>query len=445
MITLHHCKDQALGVFGLGKAGEATVASLLAGGALVFAWDDGEASREALRKKFPQARLLPVAQWPWETLKALVLGPGVPFTHPAPHPAVRLAHSKQCPVIGDVELLFQAQPEATYVGITGTNGKSTTTTLTAHVLKACGKRVEVGGNLGTPALALEPLGAGEIYVLELSSYQLDLVRSTRFNVAALLNITPDHLDRHGTMAGYIAAKLHLFERQQAGDVAVIAVDDEHTKRIAQQLPFVVDVSADGPVFDHITGIATLPGRHNAQNAAVAYAIAQAVGCKGEAIIQAMRSFPGLAHRLELVGEINGVRFINDSKATNADATQHALAAFDHIYWIAGGKAKAGGIETLSAFFPRITHAFLIGDAEDAFAQTLEGKVKYTRCQTLENAVNAAVEMAPRGAVVLLSPACASFDQFKNFEERGDCFRNLVAGLASSALHPPASAAGSHAS
>ncbi len=447
MISVTEYKGQRVGVFGLGKAGESTIAALLAGGAEVYAWDDGESGRASVAAKYPAVKLAPFADWPWSTLKALILSPGVPLTHPVPHPVVALVHQNNCPVIGDIELLYRACPEAKYIAITGTNGKSTTTTLIGHILKNCGVTCEIGGNLGTPALSLAPLGKGGVYVLELSSYQLDLVKTTRFNVAAWLNITPDHIDRHGDIEGYIAAKKHIFERQQDGDVAVVAIDDTYSYKVASGLGNAVTISAqsqadvfvkDGVLHDggkrfDLNTIATLPGRHNWQNAAIAYGCARAIGLAPEAIYKAMQSFAGLRHRLQLVATVNGVRFINDSKATNADATANALTPYENIYWIAGGKQKEGGIVPLAEYFPKIAHAFLIGAAEEEFARTLEGKVPYTRCGTLKTAVEKAAQMAfaqgKKDAVVLLSPACASFDQWKNFEERGDAFCAQVEILA----------------
>lgn len=449
MITITEYKGQSVGVFGLGIAGEATVAALKAGGANVWSWDDRAAGTKHFR------------EWPWQELKALVLSPGVPLTHPKPHEVVVLAKQHNVPVIGDVELLYRAQPQARYVAITGTNGKSTTTTLIGHILQSAGLKVQVGGNLGTAALALEPLGDDGIYVLELSSYQLDLVRTTRFHVAVFLNITPDHIDRHGDMQGYVAAKMHIFDRQTKDDVAVIAVDDEWTREMVlgtrySVLGGIIPVSAHETLEKGIyvksgrlkeqffTGygvpsteydlvsIPTLTGQHNWQNAAAAYAAARACGVAPDTIFAAMKTFPGLRHRLQLVATIQGVRFINDSKATNADATSNALAPFEHIYWIAGGKPKEGGIESLAAYFPKITHAFLIGQAEEEFADTLRGRVAFTRCGTLQVAVEKAAKMAfaegKKGAVVLLSPACASFDQWKNFEQRGDAFCAMVEAL-----------------
>lgn len=464
MIMLDAYRGRTVAVFGLGKAGEATVDALRASGATVLAWDDNPDSCSKLSARVGEGVLKPFDAWPWPELAALVLGPGVPLTHPAPHAAVVAAHKAGCPIIGDVELLCDAQREARKIAITGTNGKSTTTTLIHHLLSTAGVKAEVGGNLGTAALSLQPLGAGGTYVLECSSYQLDLTHRARFDIAVFLNITPDHLDRHGDMEGYVRAKLKIFANQRPGDAAVVAVDDDHTRRIADELEArkqqrVVRVSAqcalphgvyvqDGILHDamegvdafrlDLRGIVTLTGQHNWQNAAVAYATARLCGLAPETIATAMRSFAGLAHRLELVAEINQVRFINDSKATNADATSHALAPYDQVYWIAGGKAKAGGIEPLAPLFGRVAHAFLIGAAEEEFARTLEGKIPYTRCGTLENATRLAAAMAfaqkRKGAAVLLSPACASFDQWSNFEERGDAFRRYVQALGREMKH-----------
>ena len=459
MITVSAYQSKKVGVFGLGKAGDATIAALVAGGAEVFAADDSEASCVRTAEKFgADVTVLTMAQWPWKELAALVLSPGVPLTHPEPHAVVKLARDHGCRILGDIELLYVSCPHAKFIGITGTNGKSTTTTLVGHILKSAGLRVEVGGNLGTAALSLQPLGKDGIYVLELSSYQLDLLHTTRFHIGAFLNITPDHLDRHGDMQGYIAAKMHLFERQERQDVAIIAVDDGYTRELAnklhdgeaQQVERVSSQSVlqggvyvkDGVLHDvhndrrfDLKPIVTLTGAHNWQNAAVAYAIAHACGVRADAIYAAMQNFEGLRHRLQLVTTVDGVRFVNDSKATNADATAHALSPYEAIYWIAGGKAKAGGISSLEAFFPNVAHAFLIGAAEEDFAKTLEGKVAYLRCGTLQEAVKQAAAMAfaqkREGAVVLLSPACASFDQWKSFEERGDAFCAQAEAIAKS--------------
>ncbi len=453
MIKLTSFLHKTVGVFGLGKAGSASVTALLDGGATVYACDDKPVTFDNT------ARIIPYQDWPWKTLSALVIAPGVPLTHPAPHAVVLLAQQHNVLVLGDIELLYRAQPEATYLGITGTNGKSTTTTLIGHIFHAAGKRAEVGGNLGTAALLLAPLSVGETYILETSSYQLDLLQTARFNIAILLNVTPDHLDRHGDMEGYIAAKKHIFDRQQASDFAIVAVDDDYSlavsdERLEMGTAKVIPISTikalsdgvyvkDGLLYDNVfphplpsislTDIASLTGRHNWQNAAVAYAAARAAGIEPEVVYAALKSFAGLRHRLQLVDTIKGVRFINDSKATNADAVSHALAPYKNIYWIAGGKAKSGGIESLTHVFPHVKRAYLIGEAEEIFAQTLDGKLEYQRCGTLQKAINqAAADAFSEGlhdAVVLLSPACASFDQFTSFEHRGDVFCALVEGLA----------------
>lgn len=455
MILLPQYKNKKIGVFGLGKTGESVLASLIASGALPFAWDDTASSRDAVARQGAGICIQPPAGWPWKELAALVLSPGVPLTHPVPHEAVALARRANCPITGDIELLREACADARYLGITGTNGKSTTTALLGHLLQSTGRRAEVGGNLGTPALTLVPLGQEGAYVLELSSYQLDLLRSARFHVAVLLNLTPDHLDRHGGMEGYFTAKMRVFQGQRKEDAAVIAVDDAFTRRAADALEGkcrVVRVSAqqrlergvyveDGVLHDmleekeaivDLRGIATLTGRHNWQNAAAAYAAARIHGLNPAEIESGLRSFSGLPHRLELVAVIDGVRFINDSKATNAEAAACALEPYDAIYWIAGGRAKAGGIAGLERYFPKIAHAFLIGEAQEDFARTLEGKVPCTQAGTLANAVALAWRKARterrRDAVLLLSPACASFDQWKSFEERGDAFRRMAREL-----------------
>lgn len=457
MIPLSHYRDKPIGVFGLGKAGEATVRALVAGGVKALAWDDSEASRDALRAGIPSSLLhiTPPPEWPWMEMSFLVLSPGVPLTHPEPHYIVTLAAQTGCVVLGDVELLAQACRDAEFIAVTGTNGKSTTTTLIGHILRSAGRQAEVGGNLGTPALALNPLGRGGIYVLELSSYQLDLLHLTRFDVAVLLNITPDHIDRHGNMENYVHSKRKVFERQLRSNYAVIALDDEYTRGIYRELmgtkhqrvvPVKVGEVQEGGIYvtsgvlhdatepgQHhhcdLNGIASLVGEHNWQNAAAAYAACKSIGLRPAQIMTGLKTFTGLRHRMQNVADIRGVRFINDSKATNAEATANALAPYKNIYWILGGKAKEGGIESLRKYFPKIAHAFLIGDAEAAFANTLSGQAMCTRCGTLEKAVEAAAAMAfnegKHGAVVLLSPACASFDQWKDFEERGDAFCEMV--------------------
>jgi UDP-N-acetylmuramoylalanine--D-glutamate ligase len=443
-------------VMGLGKSGLAAARALIAGDAEVWAWDDSAGRREtAAAAGIP---LVDLYRQDLHGAATLVLSPGIPHEFPAPHPVARRAREAGLEIIGEVELLARSQPEATYVGITGTNGKSTTTALIGHILGLTHHAVQVGGNLGTPALALDPLGEGGVYVLEMSSYQLELTHSLVFDVAVLTNITPDHLDRHGGMEGYVAAKRRIFDRQTASSTALVGVDDAPSRAIFEMLagereqvilPISAEHRADGGVYvldgilhDDIEGdetpvadlsvIPTLPGRHNWQNAAAAYAAARAMGVAPALIAGCLRSFPGLPHRQELIATIDGLRYVNDSKATNADAAEKALLCYDHVYWIAGGRPKAGGITALAPHFGRIRHAYLIGEAADEFARTLEGRVLYTKTVTLERALAAASADARRekieGAVVLLSPACASFDQFADFEARGDAFRTLVEAL-----------------
>lgn len=456
MIDLSFFADLPVAVLGLGRSGMAAARTLHASGADVWAWDDNEDRRaEARGAGVP---LVDLHTCNWQELTTLVLSPGIPHTYPEPHPVAALARAHGCEIIGDVELLGRAQRNASYVGITGTNGKSTSTALIGHILQLAGRSVAVGGNLGTPALNLEPLDSDGVYVLEMSSYQLELTVSITFDVAVLLNIAPDHLDRHGGMEGYIAAKRQVFHRQTRPRTAVIGVDDAPSRQIHADLSaaddqIVVPISGatvcpggvyarDGVLYDDTEGKAVpvlplaeapaLPGAHNWQNAAAAYAACKAVGIEPPVIAACLRSFPGLAHRQELIAIVDGVRYVNDSKATNADAAARALACYDAIYWIAGGRAKEGGLAGLEAFYPRIVHAFLIGEAQDAFAETLSGHVTYSRCDDLATAVGRAQERAHSdrrpGAVVLLSPACASFDQFGDFEARGDAFRRAVQAL-----------------
>jgi UDP-N-acetylmuramoylalanine--D-glutamate ligase len=446
-------KGRRYAVMGLGRSGLATCRALLAGGAEVLAWDDGEPARRAAESS--GLALSDLHAVPLDGVEALALSPGIPHTFPAPNPVAARCRAAGIPILGDVELLYRARPDATYVGITGTNGKSTTTSLIAHVLASAGRRVQVGGNLGTPVLSFEPLGPEGVYVLEMSSYQLELAPTLRFDVAVLLNVTPDHLDRHGGMEGYAAAKRNILRPPARGGTAVVAVDDEHTRAAFDGLgrgagaggamravpvsaeravpgPYVVDgVLHDGgaPVMD-LREAPTLPGRHNWQNAAAAYAACRAAGVEPAAILAAFRTFPGLAHRQQLLGVADGVRFVNDSKATNADAAEKALVCYEPIYWILGGKAKEGGLDGLDAHMGRVRHAFLIGDATEPFAAWLGARgVPFTRSGDLARAVPAAAAMARRerlpGATVLLAPACASFDQFRSFEHRGEAFAELV--------------------
>ncbi|MCJ2032684.1 UDP-N-acetylmuramoyl-L-alanine--D-glutamate ligase [Methylobacterium sp. J-068] len=439
-------------LFGLGGSGLATVRALLAGGADVLAWDDSPESTDRARDR--GITVFDLHDADFSDFAALVLAPGVPLTHPAPHWTVERATDAGIPVIGDIELFVQERrviaPDAPFVAITGTNGKSTTTALIAHILREAGRDVQMGGNIGTAILSLEPPSPNRIHVIEMSSFQIDLTPGLDPSVGILLNVTPDHLDRHGTLAAYAAIKARLVA---GSDLAVVGIDDALSRAIADARsgPLVrVHVgppqpgfdglsardgtvfAADGTAIADLAGIGSLRGAHNWQNAAVAAACVRALGITEAELVAGLRSFPGLPHRMEEVGRRGRVLFVNDSKATNADSAEKALTAFRDIHWILGGKAKEGGIAPLRPLFGRVAHAYLIGAASEAFAATLEGQVPFTICCTLDVATARAAEAAAGSdapePVVLLSPACASYDQFRSFEDRGDQFRNCVRAL-----------------
>jgi UDP-N-acetylmuramoylalanine--D-glutamate ligase len=455
-VTIFTGRDVA--VLGLGMSGLATLRALKAGGANVFAWDDQEAARkEATDAGFT---LEDLSTADWSRFAALVLAPGIPLTHPVPHWSVAKAREAGVEVIGDIELFFRARAQAgapgKVVAITGTNGKSTTTALTAHLLSAEGKSVALGGNIGKAVLDLEPFAADLIYVLELSSFQIDLSPSLKPDAAALLNITPDHLDRHGTLQNYTRIKSRIFSKLGPDATAVVGVDDESSRAVADNLKGAFAVKRitvghkirTGVWVEHgvlhemedgkevattdLAGIRSLRGAHNWQNAAAAYALARSQGLSAATVAEGLKSFAGLAHRMEQVARRGKVLFVNDSKATNADAAGKALASFNDIYWIIGGRPKEGGLAGLESLFTKIARAYLIGEAAEAFAQQLGDSVDHIYCGTLDRAVEAAAADADRSAaiepVVLLSPACASYDQFDNFVKRGDAFRELVMRL-----------------
>lgn len=459
MIPVTSFAGKTVAVFGLGGSGLASCHALKAGGAEVIASDDNADNlAKAAQAGFITADLRNVL---WTNFAALVLAPGVPLTHPAPHWSVLAARQAGVEVLGDIELFCRERkrhaPDAPFVAITGTNGKSTTTALVAHLMREAGHDVQMGGNIGTAILSLEPPRRVRVHVIEMSSYQIDLAPSLDPTVGILLNVSPDHLDRHGSIEHYAEVKEQLIGGVQPQGTAVVGVDDHWCGAIADRQEQagrnVVRVSVKRPLAYGITveqdrivlasggarseiadigGIGSLRGRHNAQNAACASAAALALGVSRETLQQDLRSFPGLAHRMEQVGRKVHVLFVNDSKGTNADATEKALSSFADIFWIAGGKPKSGGIAALAEFFPRIRKAYLIGEAAQEFAVTLEGRVPYEISETLDAAVPAAARDAEASgladAVVLLSPACASFDQFRNFEIRGDRFRELVRAL-----------------
>ncbi|WP_425982407.1 Mur ligase family protein [Brevundimonas sp. TWP1-2-1b1] len=495
MIPVPGFEGRRVAVFGLGRSGITAARALQAGGAIPILWDDGVSGRMQAQAEGFAVEDLTTADW--SAFAALVLSPGAPLTHPRPHWSVDKAREAGVPVIGDVELFARAiaalpkDQRPRVVAITGTNGKSTTTALIGWVLKSAGLTVHVGGNIGIGVLALPAPTPDAVYVIEVSSYQLDLTTTFAPDVAILTNISPDHLDRHGGMEGYVAAKARIFAAQGPDAVALVGVDESWGQGIASQLTQNVitistlpsplggeggsrsetDEGAAGPETDlassateppphpspsgppspprgegyiaqpgavlrdgelvaDLSAARSLPGRHNAQNAAFAYATARALGVSHDAAVAGLLSFPGLAHRMEAVGRLGPVRFINDSKATNADAARQALSSYPHIFWIAGGVPKAGGIDDLADLFPRVTKAYLIGEAAEAFAATL-ADTPHVIARTLDAAVAAAASDAAAAGgdqIVLLSPACASFDQYPDFEARGEAFRAAVLAL-----------------
>lgn len=461
MILIPDMKNRSVAVFGLGVSGIATCDALVASGASVYSFDESSAAREKTLNT--EYRADHPKDWPWEELSAVVVSPGVPLTHPAPHAIVKKARHAKVPVIGDTELFaraINAMPtleRPRIVAVTGSNGKSTTTALIGHIFKEAGEDVRVGGNIGEAVLSMDAPGRHTIYVLELSSFQLDLTHSLRANAAIFLNLSADHIERHGSMEGYYTAKKRIFLNQGENDLAIVGVDDEYGERLCTELMAegreVAPVSAaatlgrgvyalDGVLYYNFEGKTTkagdldgarsLRGHHNYQNAAAALAATQHLGISPAIAVKAAKNFSSLPHRLEEVARVGKTLFVNDSKATNANAAIRAIEAFSDVYWIAGGRAKEGGLESLKGRLANIRKAYLIGEAADEFSGQLKGEAKSRKCATLARAVSAAYRDASASdaemPVILLSPACASYDQFKNFEERGDAFRALASDL-----------------
>lgn len=442
-------------VLGLGLSGRAAAKALMAGGAKVLAWDDGEETRAAAERDG-----IPLHDFTGEdfsTLGALVMSPGIPLYFPTPHLAADKARAAGIEILGDVDIFYRCNPGAKIVGITGTNGKSTTTALVTHILKEAGKNAIMAGNIGVPVLSIEP--GADIVVLEISSYQMDLSPAFRPDIAVLLNITPDHINRHGSFESYVAAKERIF---QGGGVAVCGIDDAPSSAIydrlvkaAQRKPVPVSVKKEvaggvyaqgGVLFSAMDGVAvevgslsgltTLPGSHNHQDICAVFAVCRSLDIPAADIYAHLKTYPGLAHRQHLVRLINGIAYVNDSKATNAEAAARAIACYNNVYLIAGGQAKEGGLNGIDHVMDRIRHVFLIGEAMEDFSKWLAAlKIPHTKSGSLDIAVLDAHKMAqegrgqPGGAeTVLLSPACASWDQFRNFEHRGDTFEALVKTL-----------------
>ena len=456
MFAARSFHGKRVAMFGLARSGISCALALQEGGATVFAWDDSEPAQDKARADGVTVTNLHTIDF--KTLNALVLSPGVPLTHPEPHWTVMKAKAAGVAIIGDTEVFARQVQDtgAKIIAITGTNGKSTTTALIGHVLKYCGLDVDVGGNIGNAVFNLRKPTRELHYVLELSSFQIDLMPGLAPDIGILTNLTPDHLDRHGDMHHYASVKARMFAKQRDGQTALVGVDDTWGEAIANRLHNGADLrrvsvvsnlqdgicAADGILRDMRKGEAVaqldlrelpaLRGRHNWQNACMAYGAATARGLASPNILKAMQTFPGLAHRMQQVAKLGNVAFVNDSKATNADAAEKALTSYDNIYWIAGGLAKAGGIEPLRPHFKRIRKAYLIGVSAPELAKEIDGDVAIVMADTMARAVQlASADAAASGlpnATVLLSPACASFDQYKNFEVRGDDFVNIVSRL-----------------
>lgn len=468
MIPVSTFEGKRVAVFGLGGSGLTTARALREGGAEILADDDNGKRRDLASKAGIPTGSLRDADW--SGFDALVLAPGVPLTHPEPHWSVRLAHQNNVEIIGDIELFCRERrrhcPNSMFVAITGTNGKSTTTALIGHIFKQAGRNVQIGGNIGTAILDLATPSVDTVNVIECSSYQIDLAPSLDPSIGVILNVSPDHIDRHGTLEHYACVKERLIAGSQT---AIVGVDDAicsamadrfensadltnapATENMTQMLVristgaaietgllfkgtgvYEIESNAETKVSD-LSGIGSLRGTHNGQNAAAAYAVCRAAGLSPVEINAGLNSFPGLTHRMEEIGKIGHVLFVNDSKATNAEAAERSLSSFERIYWLAGGRKKEGGVTSLVGYGSRIAKAYLFGEAEQDFERTLTGYCPVAVCGTLDNALRAAFEDAKSDIaeepVVLLAPACASFDQFPNFELRGEAFREGFVAL-----------------
>lgn len=418
--------EKPIAVLGLGITGSAVAYACQNSGVNIHLWDDNKKTRQKfIADGFQvidfQDDLSPYA--------ILIPAAGVKPSHIA----IQKAVTQNIPIKSDIDLLYGSAPDATYIGITGTNGKSTTTALMGHILTALKKKHAIGGNIGIAAASLPSFDRDGIYVLEMSSYQLEITSQPIFDIAVCLNITPDHLAWHGTMENYITAKEKIFRAKDQKQTAIIGVDETDSKAVADKLKNndthdVIEISTQSILPDGLDDIATLKGAHNKQNIMMAYAMCQKLEITDNDFVDAVQTFPGLIHRQQVVDTINGVTFINDSKATNAEAASKALSSFTNIHWITGGEDKDDGIGGLNTFYPKIKQAYLIGTSSNRFAETLEGHLPYSKCETLDKAVTEAFNNASDGDIILLSPACASFDQYPNFEKRGEHFIALIEDL-----------------
>ena len=424
------------GVFGLGVSGIATIDYLNKRNIKFIAFDDNSDSVSKVIANRPNlaANFIDLSCEDWQKIDYLILTPGISLTYPKPHPVVEMAKKINAKIICDIELFYLDNKDGYYIGITGTNGKSTTTALITHILQYNKVNAVNGGNIGVPVLSIDANGK-DIFIFEVSSFQLDLLDKTKFNIALLMNISPDHLDRHGNFDNYKKSKYKIFNNQSLKDKAIINVDlDQINESITFSEEKDSSFRVSGNTLYYRNNNYNTPfnnsliGKHNQQNLSAAIACCVTYGLSIEQILESIPSFVGLKHRMQYLGEYNGVKFINDSKATNADSTSKALASFDNIIWIVGGVEKEGGIESLKEYFPKIKKSLLIGASQENFAKTLSNETLWEKCDNLDNAFKIACNIASPGDVILLSPSCASYDQWKNFEARGDAFIELVKSI-----------------
>lgn len=424
MIVSDAFRGKRYAVLGLARSGLATVSTLVASDADVVAWDNREEARNAVAEAVTFADPLEIDL---SGLDGIVVSPGVPLNR---HPIADKARDANVPVIGDIELFAKARdslPQHKVVAITGTNGKSTTTALIHHIIGSAGIPSMLGGNIGLPILGQQALPEGGVYVLELSSFQIDLTHSLDADIAVLTNVTPDHLDRYLDFADYASSKQRLFSMQHADKIAVIACDDDPSRMIASRISHRLMRVHAKDIADQ-SRWPSLQGPHNAQNAACAIAVCKALGLDDAQIEAGLASYPGLAHRMERVDEVAGVLYVNDSKATNPTSTAPALAAFPDTHWILGGQAKTDDLDACLPHLGNVRAAYTIGQDGPMLAAVLAPHVPVTECETIDVAVAVAAKAAKNGETVLLSPACASYDQFRDFEDRGDAFRRAVQAL-----------------
>jgi len=450
MIVADKYKGKNVAVFGLGKSGLSAIESLIQAGANIFAWDDDSKIFSKLSNF--DVIISNLRKLDFNDISSLVLSPGIPLNYPKPHPVVERARDAGCEVIGDIDIFFSSNISANIIGVTGTNGKSTTTSLITQILKDRSIKVQTGGNIGTPILSLDKMESDGSYVIEISSYQLDLLSNLNLDIAILLNIQPDHLDRHGSIENYYRIKKRIFNTKKKNTIGVIGVDDFYSEKIFNELneknksiipvstkkkiPFGVSVLG-GVLSDSrcsktkidINNIPNLRGNHNWQNAAAAYVVSKELGLSNNEIESSFRKFKNLPHRLESIYKDKNIEYINDSKATNIYATAQALKSFSSIFWILGGRTKEEKLDYLFEYLDRVEHVFTIGESGKIFAEQLKNKVEVSFVVSLENAINKAINLIKKRkkskSVILFSPACSSFDQFENFEARGEKFKEIV--------------------